>query len=92
MTAHRKIYATTCCICQDEMTTRVPPAARKDGIVCGKQECSDQRNVIIAEAGGVLRERRSAAAKAAHARQGQTVHAYGDWGQLVAFSRKNSDG
>jgi hypothetical protein len=92
MTTSRKprIYTTTCAICDDEMTTRCAPSKRKDGIVCRKPECQAKRNEMITAANAEISARRSAAAKAAHARRDEPVQAWGDWGQLVAFNARKS--
>jgi hypothetical protein len=84
-----KTYTTHCTWCGDEMTTRLPPSRRRDVLLaCGKDACLARHNEMATKRAAEMSARRSAAAKAAHARRDQPAQAWGDWGQLAAFSRK----
>jgi hypothetical protein len=61
------------------------------GIGCGQGECGRKHNEAATQYQAELRARRSAAARAAHARRNEPVKAWGDWGQLVALSVKGED-
>lgn len=91
MAAPRKTYTTTCAYGGEEITTRLPPSKRRGGVGCGRGECLDKHNAAAAGYAAEETARRSAAAKAGHARKGQPMAAWGDWGQLAAFSNKGVD-
>lgn len=84
-----KPRTTDCDRCGDEMTTRLTPAQRRGVVLsCAKPECQAAHAEHCATYDAGVTARRSAAAKEAHARKDEPVQAWGDWGQLAAFSRK----
>jgi hypothetical protein len=83
------LRTTSCDRCGGDMATRLTPAQRSKAVLsCPKPECQAAHAEHIAASAAEASARRSAAATAAHARAGQPVQAWGDWGQLAAFSRK----
>lgn len=89
MSRPRKLHKALCAWgCGTEVTSRIKIPA--GGIGCGQGDCLAKHNEAARERAEEISARRSAVARAAHARKGQAQHAYGDWGQLVAFSRKGN--
>ena len=89
MSKPRTTYSALCAWgCGSTVTSRLKIPA--GGIGCGQGECLTKHNDAARERAAEVSARRSEAAKAAHARRSEPRRAYGDWGQLVAFTRKGN--